>query len=128
VITRRSALVPIVMGWSNDPVGNGLVASLAKPGGSVTGLAWHTGVEIGGKRLELLKQVSPGLSRVTNLWDPGDAALARYWPEVRRAAEALGMTADLAEVRRPEELQKALSDAKQRRAALFVWWLCTERG
>ena len=114
--------VPIVMAHSLDPVGSGLVASLARPGGHVTGLTWDSGLEIGGKRLELLKTVAPEIARVINLWDPGDPGLARYWPGVRHAADALRLVAESAEVRSPEDLQKALASAKQqRRAALFIW-------
>jgi ABC-type uncharacterized transport system substrate-binding protein len=119
---KAAPSVPIVMVHSLDPVGSGLVASLARPGGNVTGLTWDSGLEIGGKRLELLKTVAPELARVINLWDPGDPGLVRYWPGVRRAAEALSLVAESAEVRSPEDLQKALASAKQqRRAALFIW-------
>src|SRR5437762_606863 len=96
--------VPIVMANSLDPVGSGLVASLARPGGHVTGLTWDSGLEIGGKRLELLKTVAPEIARVINLWDPGDPGLARYWPGVRSAAEALSLVAESAEVRSLEDL------------------------
>src|SRR6266550_836906 len=119
---KAAPSVPIVMATSLDPVGSGLVASLARPGGNVTGLTWDAGLELGGKRLELLKTVAPEIARVINLWDPGDPGLARYWPGVRSAAEALGLAAESAEVRSLEELQKALASAKQqRRAALFIW-------
>jgi len=113
--------VPIVMSHSLDPVGSGLVASLAKPGGNVTGFTWDAGLEIAEKRLQLLEAVSPGLSRVINLWDPREPGLARYWPAVTRAAESLGFVAESAEVRTPEELQKALTKAKEDRAGIFVW-------
>jgi len=113
--------VPIVMSHSLDPVGSGLVASLAKPGGNVTGLTWDAGPEIAEKRLQLFKTVSPGLSRVINLWDPREPGLARYWPAVTRAAESLGCIAESAEVRTREELERALLKAKQDRAGIFVW-------
>jgi ABC-type uncharacterized transport system substrate-binding protein len=114
--------VPIVMIWSLDPVGSGLVASLARPGGNVTGLTWDAGSEISGKRLELLTKVAPGLARVIGLWDPGDPGLVRRWPAVRRAAEALSLVAESAEVRSLEDLQKALARAEQqRRVALWIW-------
>ena len=113
--------VPIVMAWSLDPVGSGLVTSMGRPGENVTGLTWDAGLEIGGKRVELLKAVAPGLSRAINLWDPGDWGLARYWPDVKRAAEALNMVAESAEVRSLEDLRKALRNAPQRRAGIFIW-------
>ena len=122
VAARRGApRVPIVMAYSLDPVGSGLVASLARPGGTITGLTWDAGLEIGGKRIELLKEVSPGLSRVINLWDPRDPGLARYWPEVTRAARTLSVVAESAEVRSPEDLEKGLAIARKGRAALFKW-------
>jgi putative ABC transport system substrate-binding protein len=96
---RGAPRVPIVMVVSLDPVGSGLVDSLARPGGTITGLTGDAGLEIGGKRLELLKEMSPGLSHVINLWDPRDPGLARYWPEVTRAAGRLSVVAESAEVR-----------------------------
>jgi putative ABC transport system substrate-binding protein len=58
---------------------------------------------------------------VVNLWDPRDPGLARYWPEVTRAARALSVVAESAEVRSPEDLEKGLASARKRRAALFIW-------
>jgi len=113
--------VPIVMAYSNDPVGSGFVTSLARPNQNVTGLTWDAGLEIGGKRLELLKQVAPAVSRVMNIWDPGDPGLARYWPGVTRAAGDLGLVAESAEVRSLDDLQNALANARQTRAAIFIW-------
>jgi ABC-type uncharacterized transport system substrate-binding protein len=113
--------IPIVMATTLDPVGNGLVRSLAKPGGNVTGFTWDAGLEIGGKRLELLKQISPGLTRVVNLWDPRDPGLTRYWPSVQLTAKANRVVAVSGEVRSAEELQPALADARDQRAGIFVW-------
>jgi len=62
-------MLPIVMAFSTDPVGTGLVASLAHPGGNITGLS-NISAELSGKRLELLREVVPRLSRVAYLWDP----------------------------------------------------------
>ena len=118
---RATTSVPIVMAYSNDPVGSGFVTSLARPGQNVTGLTWDAGLEIGGKRLELLRQVAPGVSRVMNIWDPGDPGLARYWPGVTRSAEGLGLLAESTEVRSLDDLQNALTTARQTRAAVFIW-------
>jgi ABC-type uncharacterized transport system substrate-binding protein len=120
-VQKATSSVPIVMAWSNDPVGSGLVASMRRPGGNVTGLTWDAGLEIGGKRLELLKQASPGFARVLNLWDPADPGVARYWPGVTQAANALGLGADSAEIRTPGDLQAALDRARESQAALFIW-------
>jgi putative tryptophan/tyrosine transport system substrate-binding protein len=87
----------------------------------VTGLTWDAGLEIGGKRLELLKEASPVLSRVTSLWDPNDTDLASYWPPVRRAAEALGLIVESVEVRSLGDLEKGLAQANERRSAVFIW-------
>ena len=118
---RATTSVPIVMAYSNEPVGSGFVTSLARPGQNVTGLTWDAGLEIGGKRLELLRQVAPGVSRVMNIWDPGDPGLARYWPGVTRSAEGLGLLAESTEVRSLDDLQNALTTARQTRAAVFIW-------
>jgi putative tryptophan/tyrosine transport system substrate-binding protein len=67
---KATAIIPIVMTNSIDPVGTGLVASLARPGGNVTGLSSDTGAEIYAKRVELLKETLPNLSRVGILWNP----------------------------------------------------------
>ena len=68
-VKRETQTIPIVMGNSTDPVGTGFVASLARPGGNVTGLS-NISPELSGKRLELLREVGPGLSRVAFLWNP----------------------------------------------------------
>jgi ABC-type uncharacterized transport system substrate-binding protein len=73
---KATTTIPIIMTNSGDPVGTGLVASLARPGGNVTGLTQDTGVEIYGKRFELLKETLPNLSRLGILFNP-DVALAR---------------------------------------------------
>src|SRR5215510_12149058 len=66
---RETRTLPIVMASSIDPIGGGLVTSLARPGGNITGLS-SLSAELGGKRLELLREVLPGLARVAVLWDP----------------------------------------------------------
>jgi putative ABC transport system substrate-binding protein len=72
---KATTTIPIVMTNSSDPVSTGLVASLARPGGNVTGLGADTGDEINGKRLELLKETVPNLSRVGILWNPDFAPI-----------------------------------------------------
>src|SRR5205809_36923 len=75
---KATTTIPIVMSSSVDPVGNGLVASLARPGGNVTGFSADAGSEILGKRFELLKEILPNLSRVGILFNP-DVPLNRSW-------------------------------------------------
>ena len=83
--------IPIVMTNVNDPVGIGLVASLAHPGGNVTGLS-NVGSDLGGKQLELLKEAFPKVSRVAVLWDSANPGNALWLGEMKVAAEALRIT------------------------------------
>ncbi len=86
--TTRS--IPIVMAAVADPVGSGLVESLARPGGNVTGPTLLA-TELAGKRLEILKEVVPGMARVAVLWNPTNPSKVRDWVETQAAAEALGV-------------------------------------
>jgi len=83
--------IPIVMVAAGDPVGTGLITSLARPGGNITGLATLT-TELSGKRLELLKEAIPTLSRVAVLWNSADSAMSLKFGEMQVAAQALGVT------------------------------------
>ncbi len=113
--------VPIVMASSSDPVGAGLARSLARPGGNVTGLTIQVGPEIEAKRLELLRAMLPGVSRVAYLASKGDKEWESPWGKsVRTAARALGMTLVLAEFT-PHEYAEAFARISRARAeALFV--------
>jgi putative tryptophan/tyrosine transport system substrate-binding protein len=82
--------IPIVMPAAIDPVDAGLVASLAQPGGNITGLS-SVGPELSGKRLELLQEVVPGMTRVAVLWNGANPANAVVWQETQAAARALGL-------------------------------------
>jgi putative tryptophan/tyrosine transport system substrate-binding protein len=112
LVERR---VDVILAASNRATSSAMAAT------TVTGLTWDAGLEIGGKRLELLKQISPGLTRVVNLWDPRDPGLARYWPSVQLTAKANRVVAVSAEVRSAEESQPALADARDQRAGIFIW-------
>ncbi len=85
--------IPIVMLFSSDPVRTGLVTSLARPGGNVTGMSF-LGPELGAKRLELLKETIPRISRVAVLWDSGNFAIVPEWTAIQTAARSLGITLD----------------------------------
>jgi putative ABC transport system substrate-binding protein len=101
--------IPIVMASAGDPVGAGLVASLARPGGNVTGFT-ILGPELEGKRLELLKQAVPELSRVAVLWNPSNPAIVSYFETIKNAGRALRISLDpVAEVRRTDELDNAFT-------------------
>jgi putative tryptophan/tyrosine transport system substrate-binding protein len=113
--------IPIVMvGAGIDPVEAGLVESLARPGGNVTGLAILTG-ELGGKRLELLKEAVPKLARVAVLYDPAAPGSVREVKEVPVAARALGLTIQFWEVRAADDFNRAFAAmGKQRPDGLYV--------
>ena len=112
--------IPIVITTANDPVGAGLVASLARPGGNVTGLS-VLAPELSGKRLELLKEVMPGMTRVAVLWNAANPANASVWQEMQAAARALGLLLQSQAVREPQDLEDALARTAQARPdALLV--------
>jgi putative ABC transport system substrate-binding protein len=107
--------IPIVMAQDSDPVGNGFVASLARPGGNITGLSNFT-PEISGKRLELLKEIVPRLSRVAVLGvatEPGNAAALK---ETELAAGALGVKLQYLDVRTTRDIEHAFAKASKARA------------
>ena len=85
---QATSTIPIVMAQVGDPVGSGLVTSLAKPGGNITGVS-VIGPDIGVNQLELLKQAVPGASRVAVLWNPTNPAAGAVWRELQRAAPGL---------------------------------------
>jgi putative ABC transport system substrate-binding protein len=112
--------IPVVMAASGDPVGSGLVASLGRPGGNVTGLSLFN-VEIYAKRVELLRELVPRLTRIAGLFNMSNPVLPLQWKEVERAARSLGIQPQLLDVRRPEDLQRLFdAAAKQRAQALIV--------
>jgi putative ABC transport system substrate-binding protein len=102
--------IPIVMTGSSDPVGSGLVASLARPGGNTTGLSLFN-PELSGKRLELLKEIVGGISRVAVLWNPDDPPAATALKETEIAARALGIAIQPFEVRRVEDFDVVFAAA-----------------
>jgi putative tryptophan/tyrosine transport system substrate-binding protein len=115
---KATTTIPIVS-VSGDPVGLGLVASLARPGGNVTGLANLTS-ELAGKRLELLKEVVPRISRVAVLWNPDASSSALRMRETDAAAASLGIKLQPVEVRAANDFERAFSALKRERAdALF---------
>ena len=113
--------IPIVMAAATDPVMFGLVESLARPGGNVTGLS-QMSVELGGKRLELLKEMVPRLSRVAVLWDPQATTGTSYWKEIQLPARQLGIQLHPMEVRSLNDIDQAFEGAVRAHAeALFIW-------
>jgi putative ABC transport system substrate-binding protein len=104
---QATSTIPIVIAKHNDPVGAGLVASLARPGGNVTGLS-NMQIEIGGKRLELLKEVAKG-SRVAVLRIPSAPATPPQMQQMEAAARSLGVQLQPADWEKPEDLEKTFS-------------------
>jgi putative ABC transport system substrate-binding protein len=110
VAARATKDIPIVGAGFGDPVAIGLVKNLARPGGNVTGLSQVT-PEMGGKRLELLKEIVPALTRVAVLWNPQSPASTLNWKELQLPAKRLGVQLHSLEVRGPEDFAKAFDDA-----------------
>lgn len=112
--------VPIVMVAVGDPVGSGLVQSLARPGGNVTGLS-NLAAELSGKLLGLLREAVPGLTRAAVLQVPTNPVHGAYWGETQVAAERLGLKLQSLEVRRAEDYDTAFAAlARQQAGALIV--------
>jgi putative tryptophan/tyrosine transport system substrate-binding protein len=112
---QATSTIPIVMTVSGDPVRGGYVVSLARPGGNLTGLTNIT-AQLAGKRLELLREVVPGVSRVAVLGPFGHAD----WPELAGATQALGVQLLALKVHRPEEFGRALETAARERAEALI--------
>jgi putative tryptophan/tyrosine transport system substrate-binding protein len=117
---KATTTIPIVMINSIDPVGTGLVASLARPGGNVTGFAGDTGSEILGKRFELLKETLPNLSRVGILWNPDVALNRSRQTSMGETARALGLALVPVEARGLDALEQAFALMVRERAEALV--------
>jgi putative ABC transport system substrate-binding protein len=107
--------IPIVMAGDFDPIGDGFVASLGRPGGNITGVTTLTR-ELSGKRLELLKDTVPGMARVAVLWDPTEVSAARQLRDTEEVARVLGLQVQALEVRGPDDFEGAFAAARQGRA------------
>ena len=118
-VKRETRTIPIVMANSADPVGTGFVASLARPGGNVTGLS-NVSADLSGKRLELLREVVPGLSRVAFLWNPDARGTVLDYKESEAAATSLHLEHQSVEVSSPADLDRAFSTVKSQRAQAVI--------
>ena len=117
---NATATIPIVFTGVGDPVGNGFVANLARPGGNVTGLSTIS-PELSGKRLELLKEAVSKVSRVAVLWNPGNPGSSVNLKEIEIAAPPLGLKLQLLEIRKAEEFDNAfLAITKGQSEALLL--------
>ena len=111
--------IPIVVASASDPVTLGLVESLARHGGNITGLS-QISLEMVGKRLELLKEMVPSLSRVAVLWNPQGTTSPLSWKEIQLPARQLGVQLHSLEVRSPNNFDKAFEDATRARAGALA--------
>jgi putative tryptophan/tyrosine transport system substrate-binding protein len=116
---QATSVIPIVFALANDPVGAGLVASLARPGGNVTGLSLQSS-DLAGKRLELLREVVHGLGRLAIMANIGNRSNIVEMGEVQAAASTLGIQAVTSEIRRVEDIAPAFEALKGRADALYV--------
>ncbi len=115
-VKQVTATIPVVMAVSRDPVGSGFIASLARPGGNITGLANDPAPEIAGKNLQLLKEAAPRVSRVAFLWNPVPLGAGTYKNAVESTARNLGVTFQSVEVRGRNEFEGAFAAMVRERA------------
>ena len=116
---QAAGTIPVVITGVGDPVAQGIIASLARPGGNITGLS-ATVTEIYPKRVEILRELVPKATRIAALFNMGNPAIPRQWKEVETAARALGLQAQLLDVRKVEDLRPAFDTARQHADALVV--------
>jgi putative ABC transport system substrate-binding protein len=119
---QATSVIPIVFATAGDPVGSGLVASLARPGGNVTGLATLV-ADLAGKRLELLREIVPGLGRLAIMGNASNPFTVLELGEVQAAAGTLGLEVVTLEIRRAQDIAPAFETLKSRVDALYV---CTD--
>jgi ABC-type uncharacterized transport system substrate-binding protein len=117
---QATTTIPIVIGAvGGDPVAAGLVTSLARPGGNITGLAFY-GSELSPKRLELIKETLPRLSRAAMIWHPFARNLEVGLKEIKVTAQSLGLTLQPLEVRQREDFDSAFQTARQKKAGAML--------
>ena len=116
---RATSTIPIVMTAAGDPLGSGLVATLARPGGNVTGMSLMA-PDLGGKRLELLKELLSGLARVAVLWNAANPYPAIVFKETQAAGRTLGIEVQSLEVRGPDDFDSAFEAARKQRPDALI--------
>jgi putative ABC transport system substrate-binding protein len=119
VVKQATSVIPIVFAVAADPLGTGLVASLARPGGNVTGLSTQF-ADTGSKRLEILREAAPGLRRLAIIGNVGYPASVLEMSEVQGAAHTIGLEVATLEIRRAEDIAPAFEALKDRVEALYV--------
>jgi putative ABC transport system substrate-binding protein len=121
-LQRATSATPIVFALASDPIGSGLVTSLSRPGGNVTGLSVQS-TDTASKRLEILREIIPDFSRFAVVGNAGYAGSVGEMREVSAAAQALGLQLDRLEIRRAEDIAPTLERLKDGAQALYV---CTD--
>jgi putative tryptophan/tyrosine transport system substrate-binding protein len=116
---KATSTIPIVFGTVQDPVASGIVASLARPGRNATGMS-ALAPDLGRKRLDILREASPGLVRVGYLWSPISKGSDVGMRETQAAAQSLGLQIQSLEVREPKDLDRALEAAMKQRAQALI--------
>ena len=119
---QATSTIPIVFAVANDPVGAGFVSSLARPGGNITGLSLQT-TDLAAKRLELLREVVPGIHRLGVLANIGNAAAVPEIDEIQAAARIFGIDVAMLEMRRAEDITSAFATFGSAAEAIYV---CTD--
>ena len=118
-VKQATSVIPIVFAISGDPIGTGLVASLARPGGNVTGLSGQA-PDLAGKKLELLREVVPGFRRLAILVNAGYPAAVQDMREVQTLARTLGLEVATSEIRRAEDIAPGFEALRGRADVLYV--------
>jgi putative ABC transport system substrate-binding protein len=118
-VKEATSTIPIVFALASDPIGTGMVASLAHPGGNVTGVSIQA-TELAGKRIELLREVLPKLSRLAILANTGQPGFVQEIAEVRAATRKFKLELDLREIQRAEDIVPAFETLKNGAQALYV--------
>jgi ABC-type uncharacterized transport system substrate-binding protein len=116
---QATSLIPIVFTIANDPVASGLVTSLSRPGGNVTGLS-QLAADLGGKRLDILREVVPGLRRLAILYNAGNATTASERAQVEQAARTLGLELLDCRLHRADDITPTIDALKDRADAIYV--------
>jgi putative ABC transport system substrate-binding protein len=114
-----TSTIPVVMAASGEPIGTGVVGGLARPGGNVTGLSAFT-VELFAKRLELLKEAVPGITRIALLHNPDNPVVAAQWQQMKAATQSMGVGALMLDARKVEDLDLAFDTAAAQRVSAVV--------
>jgi putative tryptophan/tyrosine transport system substrate-binding protein len=119
---KATTTTPIVALIVLQPVETGIVKSLARPGGNVTGLSWEDGTEQVTKKLEIFKEIAPTASSMAAVWNPTVPGLARYWEPFKTSATALGMAVSPVEYSDAPGLDRAMNTIQRARPSGVFFW------